>query len=92
MCTNKAFFTKCTSRAAMYQSESTEGLPVEILLRDGIFVNFFKIYPLFYQFENRQEKLREKFRITHNFKVDLFHLILLGYKDAREQCGPNIAV
>jgi hypothetical protein len=82
-----------TSRAAVYQSESTEGLPVEILLIDVIFVNFpLKFPPLFLQFKNKQGKLREKFRIAHNFRVDLFHLILLGYKNVREYCGPNIAV
>jgi hypothetical protein len=82
-----------TSRAAMYQSEPTEGLPMEILLRDGIFVNFpLKVPPIFLQFENKQGKLREKFRIARNFRVDLFHLILLENKNAREYCRPNIAV
>jgi len=66
---------------------------VEIVLRDGIFVNFsLKFPPLFYQFENRQGKLREKFRIAHNFRIDLFHLILLGYKNAREYFRPNFTV
>jgi hypothetical protein len=63
----------------MYQSESSEGLSVEIVLRDGIFVNFpLKFPPFVHHFETKQDKLRKKFRVAHNFRVDLFHLILLG--------------
>jgi hypothetical protein len=75
----KPFSQSVSQELLVYQSESTEGLPVEIVLRDGIFINFpLKFPPFFHKFETKQGKLREKCRVAHKFRVDLFHLILLG--------------
>jgi hypothetical protein len=74
-------------------NESTEGLPMEIVLEMEFFLSFpLKFLLSFHQFENKQGKLREKFRVANNFRDDLFNLLLLGCKNAREYCGPNIVV